>query len=905
MSSRSLLFELSVTVTVTTTVKLHSDTSHFRCCSRCITAEIRRRPRTIQPEMRLSYWGLMAIVSPGENLVPIKDNFKGKSDHHNLSRPDNALVFTNGHFRLTLPALSDAGEQYVDEEIKRALLGVKQVKEIMETKEEKHRHLMDALRHSSDKIKGAIQLVRETEQKLQEAERQCQDLTKSTFEKCRPCLEDTCKTFFTSECRRGFTSFSFKVEEFFRKMASQLEATDHVYNQNEEDAGGTGSDQNQSAEDKADLELLQADASFGQLLSNVSLLHNQSVQLIKKMREVFGHSFLVAFTNTELQPGSPLASHSGSSAGFFRTVGLDHIFDSVYDFGRNVLEEFSSTVADVFEEIEEAEEYFQQSDTGSLSAFGQSQNRHLCKRLRRQASECWQLQSLCETCEDYLLKECPSVQQLHSEMEEMYMLLNASRQQYDDRLQLVQRHTADTQRWLGTVDDKYGWISPLSGSTVGPHNVFSVITVNSQQQVKSNTHKADSSVVVTVLDSAPITVSVPAHLEVDQPIFIQYVAQEALTLHKQQIRGNSRRRRRSSDRKKNINVQRALSKFSGSTSSNNNYTTVHKMPATSEIQFGELLREDGGKKKEEKEQVEEEQEETKKRREFGLFCDERGYLDQVEFILQRGGRKGDRTGTGVVSVFGAQARYSLRDQFPLLTTKRVFWKGILEELLWFIKGSTNAKELSEKGVRIWDANGSRDFLDKSGFTDREEGDLGPVYGFQWRHFGAEYTNMHADYTGQGVDQLQKVIDTIKTNPEDRRIIMCAWNPKDLPLMALPPCHALCQFYVHDGELSCQLYQRSGDMGLGVPFNIASYALLTYMIAHITGLKPGDFVHTLGDAHIYINHIEPLKVQLQREIRPFPKLKILRKVESIDDFRADDFEICDYNPHPAIKMQMAV
>ncbi|XP_075936446.1 thymidylate synthase isoform X3 [Anarhichas minor] len=239
--------------------------------------------------------------------------------------------------------------------------------------------------------------------------------------------------------------------------------------------------------------------------------------------------------------------------------------------------------------------------------------------------------------------------------------------------------------------------------------------------------------------------------------------------------------------------------------------------------------------------VEEEEEKNnsaaaEEKKNVGVFCDERGYLDQIEYIMQHGRRKGDRTGTGVVSMFGAQARYSLRDQFPLLTTKRVFWRGILEELLWFVKGSTNAKELSEKGVKIWEANGSRDFLDNLGFTDREEGDLGPVYGFQWRHFGAEYTNMHADYTGQGVDQLQKVIDTLNKNPEDRRIIMCAWNPKDLPLMALPPCHALCQFYVCDGELSCQLYQRSGDMGLGVPFNIASYALLIYMIAHITGLK---------------------------------------------------------------------
>ncbi|XP_077058005.1 thymidylate synthase [Siphateles boraxobius] len=290
---------------------------------------------------------------------------------------------------------------------------------------------------------------------------------------------------------------------------------------------------------------------------------------------------------------------------------------------------------------------------------------------------------------------------------------------------------------------------------------------------------------------------------------------------------------------------------------------------------------------------------------YFTLCDEGGYLTLVEYILQEGKGKNDRTGTGVISVFGVQARYSLRDQFPLLTTKRVFWKAIVEELLWFIKGSTNAKELSQKGVRIWDANGSREFLDKNGFTDREEGDLGPVYGFQWRHFGAEYNDMHTDYSGKGVDQLQNVIDTIKSNPEDRRIIMCAWNPKDIPRMALPPCHALCQFYVSDGELSCQLYQRSGDMGLGVPFNIASYALLTYMIAHITGLKPGDFVHTIGDAHIYTNHIEPLKEQIQREPRPFPKLKIKRKVEQINDFSAEDFEIYDYDPHPSIKMQMAV
>lgn len=194
---------------------------------------------------------------------------------------------------------------------------------------------------------------------------------------------------------------------------------------------------------------------------------------------------------------------------------------------------------------------------------------------------------------------------------------------------------------------------------------------------------------------------------------------------------------------------------------------------------------------------------------------------------------------GTYSLFGAQMRYSLRDNvFPLLTTKRVFWRAVVEELLWFIRGSTNALELRDKNVHIWDANSTRDFLDSAGLHDREEGDLGPVYGFQWRHFGAEYKGMRADYTNKGIDQLAHIIHTIKTNPGDRRMVMCAWNPVDIPKMALPPCHCLVQFYAANGELSCQLYQRSADMGLGVPFNIASYALLTCMIAHITNLKVG-------------------------------------------------------------------
>lgn len=286
--------------------------------------------------------------------------------------------------------------------------------------------------------------------------------------------------------------------------------------------------------------------------------------------------------------------------------------------------------------------------------------------------------------------------------------------------------------------------------------------------------------------------------------------------------------------------------------------------------------------------------------------DELQYLNLVKKIIDSGNAKGDRTGTGTISLFGAQMRFDLRNgTFPLLTTKKTFWRGIAEELFWFIRGSTDAKELQEKNVHIWDANGSRAFLDNLGFTDREEGDLGPVYGFQWRHFGAQYVDTKTDYSNQGIDQLMDVIDKIKNRPNDRRIIMCAWNPADLGKMALPPCHCLVQFYVANEELSCQLYQRSADMGLGVPFNIASYALLTHMIAHVTGLKPGDFVHTLGDAHVYSNHVEPLKIQLEREPRQFPKLVIKRKVENIEDFKFEDFAVEGYEPHPKITMDMAV
>ncbi|EEC20163.1 putative dihydrofolate reductase-thymidylate synthase [Ixodes scapularis] len=282
------------------------------------------------------------------------------------------------------------------------------------------------------------------------------------------------------------------------------------------------------------------------------------------------------------------------------------------------------------------------------------------------------------------------------------------------------------------------------------------------------------------------------------------------------------------------------------------------------------------------------------------------YLKTLKHILENGKKKKDRTGVGTMSIFGVQCRYSLRNgTMPLLTTKRVFWRGVVEELLWFLRGSTDAKELSERGIHIWDQNGSRRFLDSLGFFDREEGDLGPVYGFQWRHFGATYRNSHTDYGNEGVDQITRLVEIIKNDPNDRRMILCSWNPTDIKKMVLPPCHCLAQFYVDDDELSCQLYQRSADMGLGVPFNIASYALLTHMMAKVTGKRPGEFVHNLGDAHIYLNHVESVKQQLEREPRPFPKLRIRRDVTDIFDFRCDDFELIDYNPYPKIKMEMSV
>lgn len=282
------------------------------------------------------------------------------------------------------------------------------------------------------------------------------------------------------------------------------------------------------------------------------------------------------------------------------------------------------------------------------------------------------------------------------------------------------------------------------------------------------------------------------------------------------------------------------------------------------------------------------------------------YLNLIKNILETGVKKDNRTDVQTINKFGAFMRFSLKkDIFPLLTTKKIFWKGVVEELLWFIKGDTNSNHLSEKGVKIWDKNGSREFLDSCGFTNRKVGDLGPIYGFSWRHFGADYENMDSDYTGKGIDQLKECINLIKNDPDSRRIIMTAWNPKDLNKLVLPPCHLLCQFQVCNGELNCLMTQRSCDVCLGVPFNIASYSLLTCIIAHSCNLKPGEFIHSMGDVHIYVNHIDAVKEQLKREPKNFPKLIFKCEPKDIDEYTFEDFEIVDYNPHPAIKMDMVL
>ncbi len=263
----------------------------------------------------------------------------------------------------------------------------------------------------------------------------------------------------------------------------------------------------------------------------------------------------------------------------------------------------------------------------------------------------------------------------------------------------------------------------------------------------------------------------------------------------------------------------------------------------------------------------------------------RQYLEMLQYVLEEGKAKGDRTGTGTISVFGYQTRYNLQEGFPILTTKKLHLRSIIYELLWMLKGESNIADLQNHGVRIWNE-----------WAD-QEGELGPVYGVQWRSWNT------AD--GRTIDQITRVIDLINNDPNSRRLIVNAWNVGEIEAMALPPCHLLFQFYVNDGKLSCQLYQRSADVFLGVPFNITSYSLLTFMVAQVCNLEPGEFVHTFGDLHLYNNHLEQAQIQLTRQPYPLPKMKINPEVNSIFDFKYDDFELVDYQSHPHIKAEVSV
>ena len=277
------------------------------------------------------------------------------------------------------------------------------------------------------------------------------------------------------------------------------------------------------------------------------------------------------------------------------------------------------------------------------------------------------------------------------------------------------------------------------------------------------------------------------------------------------------------------------------------------------------------------------------------------YLDLLDHVLTHGKVRKDRTGTGTVGVFGHQMRFDLQEGFPLLTTKKLHLRSIIHELLWFLSGETHVAPLQEAGVRIWNDWATAEQTARFG---RQEGDLGPVYGHQWRNFGATVSS-DGSYERDGADQIQVLLDTIQNNPWSRRMIVSGWNPKEADQVALPPCHTLFQFYVQDGRLSCQLYQRSADIFLGVPFNIASYSLLLMMIAQVSGLEPGEFIHTMGDAHLYNDHLEQARLQLTRDVRTRPKMTLNPEVTDLFSFRFEDFTLSEYEPHPHIRARVSV
>ncbi|XP_053738201.1 clusterin-like protein 1 isoform X1 [Synchiropus splendidus] len=430
-----------------------------------------------------------------------------------------------------LKQLSLDGEKLVGEELRAALYGVKQMKEVMWRNAQKHQHLMTSLDHSIDKKKGAAQLARDVTDKLQEAEEQCRDSLKEEWEACRPCLEDACKTFYTSTCRRGFTSFQAKVENFFRRVSKRFGPREAVPVEEEEL-------QLQQGPDDSDTAVLRIKDSFSHLVSRVGSVVSRSETLVSRMKDRMDQVLQQAFLgNTSLlveeaasDPYSP-----ARDSGFLQGVGLDEVLDSFFDFGKSVVEEFGAVVTQVFDNLQETVE--EQEKRAAANLPGLLRSRNLCRDLRRQTSECWQLQSQCEVCQGDLLSECPSVRELHGELDEASQLVEVSREQYEEILSIVQRHTDETVTWLGSMADQFGWVARTVADPGEPNIIFQITRV-APKGSEANASESETRVEVNIFNSSPLLLSVPGELDLQDPAFIQYVTQEALNKHKAMVRSS-------------------------------------------------------------------------------------------------------------------------------------------------------------------------------------------------------------------------------------------------------------------------------------------------------------------------------------------------------------------------------
>ncbi|XP_061588548.1 clusterin-like protein 1 isoform X2 [Cololabis saira] len=430
----------------------------------------------------------------------------------------------------TLKELSESGEKLVDEEIRRALYGVKQMREVLWRNEQKHEHLMKSLKHSSDKKKGAAQLAKEVTEKLVEAEEQCKDSLQSEWEECRPCLEDACKTFYTTTCRRGFAAFHAKVGNFFQRVSRRFGSSKRPAEKGDILV-------NQDPDDSEDKDVVQIEDSFNRVMSKVGTVVNCSVTLVSRISSRLDKVLQRAFLNntdvlTEdavLEPFYP-----GRDSGFLQGVGLEEVLESFFDFGKSVVEEFGAVVTQVFDDLQQAVEEEKKKERERFPSL--LQNRKLCKDLRKQTSECWQLQSKCEACQGALLTECPSVRELHVELDEVSQLLDVSREQYEEILSIVQRHTDETVNWLGDMAAEFSWVAKAVNNGSTPLNIFHITMVAPESHEKENMATTDTKVEVNVLNSAPIILTVPGELEMHDPAFIQYVAQEALEMYKEMVR---------------------------------------------------------------------------------------------------------------------------------------------------------------------------------------------------------------------------------------------------------------------------------------------------------------------------------------------------------------------------------